>query len=656
VSRKNRKKIHRLKPSKTYKYWLFKLKIWAPSILRAMIIPSLTLVIYFLLKYIGMFSVYYPKMHLIALIVFVVWVIQALRGAVGYWSHRAHFRFIFPVVLLVAFGSCWGGYSDVPIKVWVSPPLYANLPSKALESGFWKKQPEILEGSQIHVSWEDENSPVYLSFNGKKTKLDFFGISEPVATFNVPVKNVQKAYELVAQLKWERFGSWRFKTLVDKKPKISLIEEPEITVRKTIRFSYTASDDFGVKTILVRLTPTSSSFQETVHSIEIPLRSPSKRKIKTTSYVDLTFLPWAGMPVTVQLIAKDGAGQKGWSDTKILTLPSRTFHNPFAKALIEERSKLLQLSNAAIRDEVANVMAGISRQQIVFNGDPIVMMSLRAGAVRLIINNDSSIVKSIGSLLWKSAIRLEEGDLGIARNNLKQSIDEFALELSNKKANDDVNYYTSNIEKELSYYFATLEETKKHQPEFLKAIDWPLFYNSKRLSKSDLENILLIVKSLLKENKISQTKTKIALLKDISENLRTTPPELSSSQSLIARQVSALRTLVQGQKILANMLPNIIKINRKTRNGRKKFKNELAHQIAQQKLILSTLHDVIVQSGLKSIDAKSGELAMKIVIKELKSKSLGGAKQKQEEALALLQNSLLFLTEKMKSSLVVKTQ
>lgn len=654
MSRRNRKKTYRLKPSRAYRHWLLKLKLWSPSLLRAMMVPALTLAVYLLLRSVGIFSVYYPELHWIAWAVFALWVMQAVRGAVGYWAHRAHLRFFVPAILLVAVGSCWAGFYDAPIKVWITPPPYAQLPSEALQVGFWKKQPVVLEGSQIHVSWEDESSSVDVSFNGVHTTLDFFGISEPVATFNVPVKESSSSYEVVAQSGWMRLGSWRFDTLADEAPHVGLIDKPQITVRKTIRFAYEASDDFGVKTVVARLTPTASSLQDVVQSIEVPLRSPHKKKIETTSYVDLTFLPWAGIPVTVQLMVEDGAGQKGWSAPKVITLPSRTFHNPFARALIEERQKLLRQPDAAMRDEAANVMAGIARQQSLFNGDPVVMMSLRAGAVRLVVNNDPETVDAVGSILWKSAVRLEEGPVGLARNDLAQAERELSLALLHDVNDQALLPHTKYMTLALSQYFTALEEARAKQPLSLREVDWPLANTRQMLSPEDLTGRLEDIGAFIKGGNRRRAQVQLTQLKEIIENLRTTPPELSPAQALIARQVTALRALVRGQKELVSSLAPLAKVNRRTRKGRKSFKNGLAHQVAQQKLIMSALHEVITRSSLKSMEAKAGELAMNVAIKALKKKELTKAQQKQAEALALLQNSLLSLTEQMRRSLAAK--
>lgn len=103
---------------------------------------------------------------------------------------------------------------------------------------------------------------------------------------------------------------------------------------------------------------------------------------------------------------------EGWSEPKVITLPTRTSQS-FARALIEERQKFLDNPEPAVRDETANVMAGIARQQGLYHGDPIVLMALRAGAVRLVLNDAPETVSVVSDILWKTALRLEEALLAM---------------------------------------------------------------------------------------------------------------------------------------------------------------------------------------------------------------------------------------------------
>src|SRR3546814_12470524 len=63
--------------------------------------------------------------------------------------------------------------------------------------------------------------------------------------------------------------------------------------------------------------------------------------VDAKDFHDLTPHPWAGHPVEMTLVARDEAGQEGRSAAVRLTLPERPFTHPVARAVIEQRKRLV---------------------------------------------------------------------------------------------------------------------------------------------------------------------------------------------------------------------------------------------------------------------------------------------------------------------------
>ena len=150
---------------------------------------------------------------------------------------------------------------------------------------------------------------------------------------------------------------------------------------------------------------------------------PQAKDIKRVSFEDLTSSPWAGLSVQIQLTATDAAGRVGASDPVDFILPERAFFNPLARALIEERKKLLLMpDDETTRNETANVMAGLAVSRLAdFHGDFVILMALRAGAVRLILDRSLAATQSVISLLWQTAVRIEDGSKGLAEQKFARS-------------------------------------------------------------------------------------------------------------------------------------------------------------------------------------------------------------------------------------------
>ena len=83
----------------------------------------------------------------------------------------------------------------------------------------------------------------------------------------------------------------------------------------------------------------------------MPLQLPraNAKQVDGKASQDLTAHPWAGLKVRMTLAARDQAGQTGTSQPYEFILPERKFTKPLAKAVVEQRKKLVRERDAADR-------------------------------------------------------------------------------------------------------------------------------------------------------------------------------------------------------------------------------------------------------------------------------------------------------------------
>ena len=113
-------------------------------------------------------------------------------------------------------------------------------------------------------------------------------------------------------------------------------------------------------------------------------------------------------------------------------MPERGFSHPVSRILIEERKKLLQHpTDAKLREDAANIIAGIAQETSNYHNDPVVMMTLRASAVRLILNEDNVAVSSVSDMLWQAATRIEDGSTSTTHRILSDDSKKDSANLSN---------------------------------------------------------------------------------------------------------------------------------------------------------------------------------------------------------------------------------
>ncbi len=193
-------------------------------------------------------------------------------------------------------------------------------------------------------------------------------------------------------------------------PRVLMTSPPIITENKAVLLSYEAVDSAGIDLVSLRITPRDSVQGWDNAPIDLPLVSKTARRIARTEFKDLTAHSLAGQKVTLQIVATNRAGEKTVSAGVPFTLPQRIFSNPIARVLIKERERLMLYPDSVPqREEAANVMASIAHQTATYNGDPVILMALRGGAVRLVLGRDRDVLDSVNDILWSAAARIEEG-------------------------------------------------------------------------------------------------------------------------------------------------------------------------------------------------------------------------------------------------------
>lgn len=420
-----------------------------------------------------------------------------------------------------------GNYSEVPpVIVTITPPEYTKLAQSVLQgAGQLEESIIIPTGSRIKVLMQDSITHPYIVDHGTKSSLREIedGGYELEWQINAPetLKENEKRRLDVKQFFVSRFG-FNYELLPDLAPTIALqakkpeekqaaetkkeptynnnveldtseeeledtadIDTPEEPLLKApiilpdsqVQIPLTLFDDYGVRTItismnldpLVEEAPLGYAVEQTRS-----VMSPSGQEFALAPTLDFTDNPWAGLPVTINIIATDHIGQTGALETIEMQLPERVFEHPIAKKLISLRKKLAwEPVNAAI--EVHDEIVQILEYPEDFQDDKMVYLALTTAASRLkysVIQKQDGIEdsKSVMDILWSVALQIEDGNLSIAARNLRHA----QMALENALQNDDISQeqiselmnelrlamqeYLMEFQKELQKRFAQGEE------------------------------------------------------------------------------------------------------------------------------------------------------------------------------------------------------
>lgn len=328
-------------------------------------------------------------------------VFLVILAALGFWAGGG--------AVMATLSRFWpGGELPEELSVHITPPAYTDRPDIVLaapDGGLAARSTvDVPEGSIVTVKMLEKGTAPVLKVGSRAIPLVSDGIDHFTAS-----ETITGGGSITLKRGWRTLDSWHIRLIRDLPPNVRFVETP-LTVRSTsTRISYEVSDDYGVESVVALIGPAlSGPASLEIRPVRVPLALHGARHALETDIQDLTFLPWAGSQVDVQLEARDGGGNTAESKKITMTLPKRAFSHPLARALIEEREKLLHQDSDVTRDEAANIMAGIARTMAGDNGDPVVFMALRTGAVRLVLDEKREALPAVTRLMWQAAARIED--------------------------------------------------------------------------------------------------------------------------------------------------------------------------------------------------------------------------------------------------------
>ena len=441
--------------------------------------------------------------------------------------------------------------STATIDAWITPPEYTHMAPIMIAtpagSRYQDQVIKIPEGSVLHayLAERDGDTPVLEANN---QKIDFNAQAEK----DFGVTTTLKTGDTIAIHRgWMTLETWKVQIVADTAPQVSFTDLPSASEHKAVRVAYDAKDDYGVTSVTLRVTPRQALFGIDAKTLELPLANLDEKDVKRVDFKDLTDQPWAGTLVDLQLIATDAVGHKSESDRVAYTLPEREFFQPVARMLIEERKKLLNnLLSVPVRSEVANLMAGLAHQPTAFGSDPVVMMSLRAGAVRLVLDRDADAALSAKDILWQTAVRIEDGVMGLAEQNLKQAQQDLAEALDHNASEKDVQKLIDRLHQALAQYLAQLSTRMASQPQIPEDLKQIMGPRTNFLSPKDLEKMLNNMRNLSANGARDEARQMLSQLNEMLQNLSTHAPQLSKDQKEALENLKNLQAMTKEQQEL----------------------------------------------------------------------------------------------------------
>ena len=450
------------------------------------------------------------------------------------------------------------------LDAWITPPAYTGLAPIILAG----KSAESIAGA-LPVPTA---SLLSLRING----LD----AEPIVKIgdeSLPVKKIAAgSWSLDAKIKdgtritvrsglfWP-LGSWDIKVIPDAPPMISFAGNPEEDKKSALKLSYAASDDYGVTRIrtFIRRIPLEGETPIPGDVLELPVApQPPKDETKITTVIhDLTSHPWSGLPVKIKMTATDAAGQTLETEEKDFVLPEREFQHPVARRLISDRRALILQPGRQTRQAAAASVLSFADQPGAYNGDIVAFMALGIAGQRLLYDKTGADTASVIDLLWKTAVRIEDGGLSVARDDLKKILDELVEKLNDPSTSEEeLRELMKKLEAKMADYANALnEEMRRTFADQGPPPALPPGVMNQLARRIDMDKVMDHLNNMAATDKREAMKKFLQQMSRMVENLDPkTLKEYTDEQARQMQDLQKLQDVIKGQQKLldqTNRLP-----------------------------------------------------------------------------------------------------
>jgi uncharacterized protein (TIGR02302 family) len=480
--------------------------------------------------------------------------------------------------------------SDARLDAWATPPIYTGRAPVLVADGL---RPGVslapAEGKPFELP---ERSVLIVRATGTgggtlsvTFKPDAATDSPPAGRSPTPAPAVEhlqsepvKGMEGVAELKTElrRSGTmivpgqpkpWVFKIIPDQTPKISLLKAPEPSQRGALRLNYKVEDDYGVVAAEARFAklPELAGEERTAwarrdvlkgprppldRAPRYPLRLPMPGTTSTAkageamTFLELAAHPWAGLRVAMTLEAKDAAGQIGRTEPLEMRLPARRFTKPIARAIVEQRRKLV--ADARWRPEVVKGLAALQIEPAGYL-DSSAYLGLRTAMARLQNDRSRAGMRSVIDQLWHVALRIEDGSLSDAERRLKDAQDKLSKALEDGASEEELQKLMQELRQAMNDYVEQLAKQAQENQDGQEPGD-----NETQLGQNDLERMMRQMEQAAKSGARDQAQQMLSEMRDMMDRLqarRATEAERQQSREMQKNMDELGNVIGQQQKL-----------------------------------------------------------------------------------------------------------
>ena len=338
----------------------------------------------------------------------------------------------------------------------------------------------------------------------------------------------------------------------DEPPTIVMTGRPKANLRGSLTLSYKIDDDYGVVGAEADFSrPVLDGRPITGRTLVAPPKMPlglpngARGLGQGATTADLSDHPWAGAEVMAVLSARDEGGNVGTSAPFALRLPTRPFHKPLAKALVEQRRNLVL--DPDHRAKVRTALEALTIAPDLFGVTPAVFLGLQAAQNRLADAKGDADLLNVADLLWSMALSIEDGDLSQTERDLRALQRELRDAIARHAPPEEIAKLADALRQQLDKMLAEMAQNNASRPPNQRTDP----QGSKTVTPQDLQNLLDKMERSARNGDMAEAQSLLDQLQNILENLRSAQGDPSGGRNgKMSQSMGVLDRMMRDQQAL----------------------------------------------------------------------------------------------------------
>lgn len=413
-------------------------------------------------------------------------------------------------------------------EAWATPPAYTGLPTIYLTER---------EGDLLSLPTGTE---IALRAYGEGFELDHSVGSDGTLRQVAPGLNdarllLQEDGAITLSRGGAQLAKWNFSVSGDQAPTIRFDGDVTRARAGATEVPFAVADDFQVasaRMIVTRdldavdrrhgLIPDPVTRPDLTVDLDLPSRDQGSGAEVFTR--DLSTHPFAGLPVRMVLEATDGAGQTGRSEVRELVLPQRTFYDPLARAIVEQRRDLLWAPEENIR-RVGQLLRAVSYQPDELNTPDGVTDALRDSIAAIDTAREGTPtleqIDTLAQQLWDIALMIEDGRLADTAAEMRRAQQRLSQALQDGASDDEIADLMQDLREATREYMRQMAEALQNDPDARQRAQ-EQGDDGMEMSRQDIQDLMDRIQELSENGQREEAQRLLDQLAQMMENMQMT--------------------------------------------------------------------------------------------------------------------------------------